>query len=170
MRKLLRPLSLSPWNADVQQSTYGHSSSCKERTLETWEPRFLWIPEHSMQINAPRLRLDQSGSGKVKGQKISKLSPSKGILYATQSNYGSSFLKSQFGIPNEDANQFHFKQSTLTHQGLFTRVHPQSSKILQLPSFKTAFILSPPKSSMLQSPFILNPPKSSKTSRRIQVG
>lgn len=45
-------------------SSSGHSSRSRERTLDRWVPRFLWIPEHSMQIRAPRFRLAQSGSDK----------------------------------------------------------------------------------------------------------
>lgn len=43
-------------------SSSGHSSRSRDRTLDRWVPRFLWIPEHSMQIRAPRFRLAQSGS------------------------------------------------------------------------------------------------------------
>ena len=42
--------------------TYGHSSRSKERTREMCEPRFLWMPEHSMQTRIPRFKLAQSGS------------------------------------------------------------------------------------------------------------
>lgn len=45
------------------RSSSGHSSRSRERTLDRWVPRFRWMPEHSMQIRAPRFRLAQSGSG-----------------------------------------------------------------------------------------------------------
>lgn len=45
-------------------SSRGHSSRSRERTRDRCVPRFLWIPEHSMQIRAPRFRLAQSGSKK----------------------------------------------------------------------------------------------------------
>ena len=48
-------------------SPTGQSSRSRERTLDRWVPRFLWIPEHSIQIRAPRLRLAQSGSGRGGG-------------------------------------------------------------------------------------------------------
>ncbi|KAG7232261.1 hypothetical protein INR49_009337 [Caranx melampygus] len=37
----------------------GRSSRSSERTRVRWVPRFLWIPEHSMQMRAPRFRLAQ---------------------------------------------------------------------------------------------------------------
>lgn len=43
-------------------SSSGHSSRSRDRTLDRWVPRFLWMPEHSMQMRAPRFRLAQSGS------------------------------------------------------------------------------------------------------------
>ena len=43
-------------------TTYGHSSSCNDRTLDRCEPRFLWIPEHSIHMRAPRFKLAHSGS------------------------------------------------------------------------------------------------------------
>lgn len=42
--------------------TYNHSSKSKDLTLDIWDPRFLWIPEHSIHISAPIFRLAQSGS------------------------------------------------------------------------------------------------------------
>lgn len=44
-------------------NTYGHSSRSRDRTLEMCEPRLRWMPEHSIQINTPRFKLAQSGSG-----------------------------------------------------------------------------------------------------------
>lgn len=44
-------------------SSRGKSSRSSERTRDTWVPRFLWIPEHSMHISAPRFRLAHVGSG-----------------------------------------------------------------------------------------------------------
>lgn len=44
-------------------SSRGKSSRSRERTLDRWVPRFLWIPEHSMQMRAPRFRLAHVGSG-----------------------------------------------------------------------------------------------------------
>ena len=49
---------------EVRSYTYGHSSSSNERTRVICVPRFLWIPEHSIQMRAPRFRLAQSGSKK----------------------------------------------------------------------------------------------------------
>ena len=49
------------WKNDLRK-TYGHSSRSRERTREMWDPKFRWIPEHSMQTRMPRLRLAQSGS------------------------------------------------------------------------------------------------------------
>lgn len=43
-------------------SSSGHSSRSRDRTRDRCVPRFLWMPEHSMQISAPRFRLAQSGS------------------------------------------------------------------------------------------------------------
>ena len=51
-------------NINRTRCTHGHSSSSSERTRERWVPRFLWMPEHSMQMSAPRLRLAHSGSEK----------------------------------------------------------------------------------------------------------
>ena len=51
-----------PMAARTCVSSPGQSSRSRERTRERWVPRFLWIPEHSMQISAPRLRLAQVGS------------------------------------------------------------------------------------------------------------
>lgn len=48
-------------------SSTGQSSRSRERTRDRWVPKFLWIPEHSMHIKAPRFRLAQSGSA---GEKI----------------------------------------------------------------------------------------------------
>jgi hypothetical protein len=42
--------------------TYGHSSRSRDRTLDMWEPRLRWIPEHSIHMSTPKLRLAQSGS------------------------------------------------------------------------------------------------------------
>lgn len=44
-------------------SSRGKSSRSSERTLDRWVPRFLWIPEHSMHMRAPRFRLAHVGSG-----------------------------------------------------------------------------------------------------------
>lgn len=43
-------------------SSPGQSSRSRERTRDRWVPRLRWIPEHSMQISAPKLRLAQVGS------------------------------------------------------------------------------------------------------------
>lgn len=43
-------------------SSRGKSSRSRERTRDKWVPRFLWIPEHSMHMRAPRFRLAQVGS------------------------------------------------------------------------------------------------------------
>lgn len=43
-------------------SSMGQSSRSRERTRDRCVPRLRWIPEHSMQMRAPRLRLAQSGS------------------------------------------------------------------------------------------------------------
>lgn len=42
--------------------TYDQSSKSNDRTLDMCEPKFLWIPEHSIHISTPKLRLAQSGS------------------------------------------------------------------------------------------------------------
>lgn len=44
-------------------SSRGKSSRSSERTLDRWVPRFLWIPEHSMHMRAPKFRLAHVGSG-----------------------------------------------------------------------------------------------------------
>ena len=41
----------------------GQSSRSRLLTLDMWDPRFLWMPEHSMQIKTPRLMLAQLGFG-----------------------------------------------------------------------------------------------------------
>lgn len=51
-----------PMEDRTLMSSNGHSSKSRDRTLDRWVPKFLWIPEHSMQMRAPRLRLAQSGS------------------------------------------------------------------------------------------------------------
>lgn len=43
-------------------SSQGRSSRSRERTRDRWVPRFLWIPEHSMHMRAPRFRLAHVGS------------------------------------------------------------------------------------------------------------
>ena len=43
----------------------GHSSRSSDRTLDIWDPKFLWTPEHSIQIRAPKLILAQSGSKEI---------------------------------------------------------------------------------------------------------
>lgn len=49
--------------ADITlMSSMGQSSRSRERTRDRCVPRLRWIPEHSMQMRAPRLRLAQSGS------------------------------------------------------------------------------------------------------------
>ena len=48
----------------ISKYTYGHSSKSKDLTLDKCVPKFLWIPEHSIQIKVPKLRLAQSGSEK----------------------------------------------------------------------------------------------------------
>lgn len=48
-------------------SSRGRSSRSSERTRVRWVPRFLWIPEHSMHMSAPRFRLAQVGSWERKG-------------------------------------------------------------------------------------------------------
>lgn len=57
--------------------TYGHSSRSSERTRERWVPRFLWIPEHSIQTMVPRLILAQSGSTKDTKLQVTWLQISK---------------------------------------------------------------------------------------------
>lgn len=52
------PMAVRTW-----VSSRGQSSKSRERTLDRCVPRLRWIPEHSMQINAPRLRLAHVGSG-----------------------------------------------------------------------------------------------------------
>ena len=42
--------------------TYDQSSNSNERTLDKCVPKFLWIPEHSIQIRAPWFKLAQTGS------------------------------------------------------------------------------------------------------------
>lgn len=44
--------------------TYGHSSRSRDRTRDMWDPRLRWIPEHSIHMSTPKLRLAQSGSVK----------------------------------------------------------------------------------------------------------
>lgn len=49
--------------ADITlMSSMGQSSRSSERTRDRCVPRLRWIPEHSMQMRAPRFRLAQSGS------------------------------------------------------------------------------------------------------------
>ena len=57
-----------PMAARTCVSSPGQSSRSSERTRERWVPRLRWIPEHSMQISAPRLRLAQVGSVGQVGQ------------------------------------------------------------------------------------------------------
>lgn len=52
-----------PMDVSTSVSSRGQSSRSRERTRERWVPRLRWIPEHSMQIKAPRFRLAQVGSG-----------------------------------------------------------------------------------------------------------
>ena len=87
----------------------GHSSRSKDRTLwvgytnfilwwdsqivkadkalrhhlEMWLPRFLWIPEHSMQTTTPRFRLAQSGLGA--SQSTQRALPRTWILFSQYS-------------------------------------------------------------------------------------
>lgn len=51
-----------PMAARTCVSSPGQSSRSSERTRDRWVPRLRWIPEHSMQMSAPRLRLAQVGS------------------------------------------------------------------------------------------------------------
>lgn len=70
-------------------SSRGKSSRSSERTRDRWVPRFLWIPEHSMHMRAPRFRLAHVGSGEEhKG--VSKL----GVLTSTNGywNYWIDFM------------------------------------------------------------------------------
>ena len=43
-------------------NTYGHSSRPRDRTRDKCVPKFLWIPEHSIHMRVPRLRLAHSGA------------------------------------------------------------------------------------------------------------
>lgn len=49
-------------------SSRGKSSRSRERTRDRWVPKFLWIPEHSMHMRAPRFRLAQVGSWEREGK------------------------------------------------------------------------------------------------------
>lgn len=49
-------------------SSQGRSSRSRERTRDRWVPRFLWMPEHSMHMRAPRFRLAQVGSWRKSAQ------------------------------------------------------------------------------------------------------
>lgn len=46
----------------IMKYTYGHLSKSSERTLDIWDPKFLWTPEHSIHIRTPKFKLAQSGS------------------------------------------------------------------------------------------------------------
>lgn len=50
-------------------SSTGQSSRSRERTRDKCVPRFLWMPEHSMHIKAPKFKLAQSGSAGQKNMK-----------------------------------------------------------------------------------------------------
>lgn len=52
-----------PMEVSTNVSSRGQSSKSRERTRDRWVPKFRWIPEHSIQISAPRFRLAQVGSG-----------------------------------------------------------------------------------------------------------
>lgn len=51
-----------PIAASTFVSSLGQSSRSSDRTRDRCVPRFRCIPEHSMQIKAPRLRLAHVGS------------------------------------------------------------------------------------------------------------
>ena len=51
--------------ACVYGITYGHSSRPRDLTLDKCVPKFLCIPEHSIQINVPKLRLAHSGPANI---------------------------------------------------------------------------------------------------------
>lgn len=61
-----------PMAVMTMRSSLGQSSRSKERTRDRWVPRLRWIPEHSMHIREPRLRLAQSGSegSKTSGRQL----------------------------------------------------------------------------------------------------
>lgn len=78
-------------------SSRGKSSRSSERTRDRWVPRFLWIPEHSMHMRAPRFRLAHVGSGE---QHEGGLDFRKWILELLDWLYGS--LRLQFITPAGD--------------------------------------------------------------------
>ena len=55
-------VSLIVFRGQLVKNTYGHSSNPNDLTLLIWDPRFLWIPEHSMHIKMPKFKLAHSGS------------------------------------------------------------------------------------------------------------
>jgi len=69
-------------------------SRLSDLTLEMWEPRFLWIPEHSMQTSIPRLMEAQSGFSLP--QSAQCVFP--GMLCLTWSMFITSFLQREFRI------------------------------------------------------------------------
>lgn len=57
------PLAVAlPMVVSTNVSSEGQSSRSSERTRDTCVPRLRWMPEHSMQIRAPRFRLAHVGS------------------------------------------------------------------------------------------------------------
>ena len=63
-------------------------SRSRDLTLETWDPRFLCMPEHSMQIRMPRLMLAQEGSTAPQGASVPSLGLSnKPVVFQDASQY-----------------------------------------------------------------------------------
>lgn len=58
----------------MSNKTYGQSSSPRDRTLLICEPRFRWMPEHSMHMRIPKFKLAHSGS-------VRRWEPSKKIFH-----------------------------------------------------------------------------------------
>lgn len=56
--------SVLPTAVITATSSRGQSSRSRDRTRDRCVPRLRWMPEHSMQMRAPRLRLAQSGPEK----------------------------------------------------------------------------------------------------------
>lgn len=52
-----------PMAVSTRVSSRGQSSKSSERTRDRCVPRFRWMPEHSMQMSAPRFKLAHVGSG-----------------------------------------------------------------------------------------------------------
>ena len=54
---------LFPMACNIALCSGLHSSSSTDRTRDTWAPKFLCIPEHSMHISIPRLSEAHTGFG-----------------------------------------------------------------------------------------------------------